>query len=271
LKHGVEIVPFGELADPRLVAELAEEAEHAGWEAISVWDHVGFPYGVGDPWVMLAAAAARTERLALIVGVAAIPRYKPHLLARTLASLDHLSGGRMILGAGLGGVAEEFSSYGEDSGAAVRAAKLDEALELLTRFFSGEPVTYEGRYYSVRDAVLCPAPLQRPRIPIWIGGESRRALRRAARWDGWIVPTIDETGATIRRPETIARSVDAIRESREVEAGSEVAVSGITRPGEGALVRQYESAGATWWLESLFGLRGPIETLRRRVRDGPPV
>jgi alkanesulfonate monooxygenase SsuD/methylene tetrahydromethanopterin reductase-like flavin-dependent oxidoreductase (luciferase family) len=267
----VEIVPFGELADPRLVAGFAEEAEHAGWKAISVWDHVGFPYGVGDPWVMLAAAAAKTERLALIVGVAAIPRYRPHLLARTLASLDRLSGGRLILGAGLGGVPEEFSSYGEDADPAVRAAKLDEALEVLTRLFCGEPVTYEGRYYSVRGAVLSPAPVQRPRIPLWIGGESRRALGRAARWDGWIVPTIDETGAIIKKPEEIARSVETIRESREIEAGLEIALSGITEPGQGALVREYESAGATWWLESVFGLRGPIEALRRRIRAGPPV
>jgi alkanesulfonate monooxygenase SsuD/methylene tetrahydromethanopterin reductase-like flavin-dependent oxidoreductase (luciferase family) len=271
VRFGLEIVPFGELAEPRLVADLAVEAEAAGWDGVSVWDHVGVPFGAGDPWVMLAAIAARTARLRLCVGVAAVPRYRPHLLARTLAGLDRLSGGRMIFGAGLGGVPEEFSTYGEEGDPAARAEMLDEALEVVTRLLAGEPVTFEGRRYVVHGAMLAPASLQRPRIPVWIGGESRRAMRRAARWDGWIVPTVDESGAITKRPEEIERSAAFLRKARAGADPIEIAVSGISETRESPLVRVYEEAGATWWLESLFGLRGSVDDLRRVIRRGPPA
>ena len=141
MQFGIEIVPFGIFANPRVVMQFAREAEDAGWEGLIVWDHVTFPHGNGDPWVLLSAAAAVTEKLKLITGVTPIPRYRPHLLARMLTSLDILSRGRLILGAGLGAQDEEFTCFGEPGDKKVRAAMLDEGLEVLTQLWSGESVT----------------------------------------------------------------------------------------------------------------------------------
>ena len=102
MHFGIEVVPFGEYSDPRKVMELAVAAERAGWEGIWLWDHLLFPYGAGDPWVTLAAIAAVTRSIKLCTGVAALPRYKPQVLARTLVGLDILSQGRMIFGVGAG-------------------------------------------------------------------------------------------------------------------------------------------------------------------------
>jgi alkanesulfonate monooxygenase SsuD/methylene tetrahydromethanopterin reductase-like flavin-dependent oxidoreductase (luciferase family) len=98
MRFGIEIVPFGDFADPRQVLQMAEAAEVAGWEGVWLWDHIMFPYGAGDPWVMLAAIAAKTRDLKLIPGVAVLPRYSPPTLARLLTGLDLLSEGRVVLG-----------------------------------------------------------------------------------------------------------------------------------------------------------------------------
>mgnify|MGYP001050759586 CR=1 FL=1 len=204
MHFGIEIVPFGSFADPHLVMQFARLAEASGWEGLIVWDHVTFPYGNGDPWVLLSAAAAVTEKIKLISGVAPIPRYRPHLLARMLTSLDKLSRGRLILGAGLGAQDEEFSCFGEVGDKKIRAAMLDEGLEVLTRLWSGEAVTYHGQHYTLEEARIAHTPVQKPRPPIWIGGESLPALRRAARWDGWFGGTCDEHCQTITPPERVA-------------------------------------------------------------------
>ena len=180
MHFGIEIIPLGEYADPKKALELAVAAEDAGWDGVFLWDHLGFVWGApsADPWVALAAIAARTSRLRLGTMVTPVPRRRPQVLANTLATLDQLSGGRVIFGAGLGGVDMEFSAFGEETDPHVRAEKLDEALELLDRLLSGEPVTHIGRHYQADDITLAPLPVQ-PRIPFWIGGESLPSLRRA--------------------------------------------------------------------------------------------
>ena len=270
MHYGIEVVTFGEFGDPRVVVRLARAAEAAGWEGLWVWDHIVFPYGVGDPWVILCAVAASTRRLKLCPGIAPLPRYRPHVLARLLTSLDILSEGRIIFGAGLGGVAEEFTAYGESGDAKARAGMLDEGLEVLTRLWSGEPVTHHGKYYSLENVVHSPVPAQRPRLPVWIGGESRAARRRAARWDGWIVNAVNENCETVRTPELLAEQVAYLRQHRANAAPFDVALDGLSQPGDGARAREYEAAGATWWFETLFGLRGSVEEMLRRVEAGPP-
>ena len=191
MHYGIEVVPFGDYANPRRVMELAQAAEAAGWEAIALWDHLLFPYGTGDPWVRLAAVAAVTKKIKLCTGVAPLPRYKPQLLARTLVGLDLLSDGRVVFGAGAG-VDFDFTPFGEATGAKTRAAMLDEGLVFLTGLLSGQPLTHHGRYYQADGAHLVPSPVQQPRIPVWIGGDSKAAYRRAAQWDGWIIGAVDE-------------------------------------------------------------------------------
>ncbi|MDO8106367.1 LLM class flavin-dependent oxidoreductase [Isoptericola sp. b441] len=266
MRYGIEVVPFGEYTDPRRVVELAHAAEDAGWDAISVWDHAHFWGGVGDPWVTLAAVAVRTARLRLLTGVTPVPRYRPHLLARTLHALDALSEGRVTLGAGLG-VDEDLDPVGDGAAARVRASMTDEALPLITRWLAGETVTHAGAHYRAEAVQVCPGPVQ-DHVPVWVGGSSGAALRRAARWDGWFAGCIDEARRVLVGPERIAERVDELRGYGASPV--DVAVNGTTEPGD-RLPAQYEEAGATWWFESLFGLRGSPTELLERVSAGPPT
>ncbi len=271
MQYGIEIAPFGEFANPQNIVRFAQEAEAAGWEALWIWDHLAMPYGVADPWVTLAAVAAATSTLKILPGVAALPRYKPHLLARLLASLDRLSNGRFILGAGLGALHREFASVGERSTYHTRAAMLDEMLDLLAKLASGEPVTYQGAHYTLDNLAILPPPVQQPCYPVWIGGDSPAAFRRAARWDGWIMGTVNEKSEITMPPEAIAQRITTIQQQRSADLPPLiVAIDGITQAGETALVREYAAVGAHWWFEILFGLRASMDELLARVQAGPP-
>jgi alkanesulfonate monooxygenase SsuD/methylene tetrahydromethanopterin reductase-like flavin-dependent oxidoreductase (luciferase family) len=274
VRYGIEITNLGDYADPRVALRLARGAEEAGWEGLFVWDHLAFAWGApsGDPWVILSAVAASTERLKLGTAVTPLPRRRLQVVANALATLDLLGDGRVIFGAGLGGVKREFSAFGEPAEPKTRAAMLDEGLSVLDGLLSGEVVSHRGEHYVVEEVRLCPPPAQRPRIPIWIGGESAGALRRAARWDGWLAPATSPDGAPVmaKGPDTIAEMVARIYRHRKGEAPFEVAVDGYTEPGDYELPRAYGEAGATWWLESIHGLRGDLDEMIARVRAGPP-
>ncbi|NJN19261.1 MAG: LLM class flavin-dependent oxidoreductase [Oscillochloris sp.] len=270
MRYGIEVVPFGAYSDPREVVRLAQAAEAAGWEALALWDHLLFPYGAGDPWITLAAVAAATSKLKLISAVAPLPRYRPQLLARTLVALDLLSSGRLIFGTGLG-VAFDNEPFGDPSDPPTLAAQLDEGLEFICRLWTGEPVTHQGRFYRAENAQLVPTPQQQPRIPIWIGGDSRAALRRAAHWDGWIIGTIDEQCQITKMPQQLAEQVAFLRSFRNNHAPFAIAVDGVSVAGDATLPHAYAQAGATWWLEAIFGSRGTITEMLARVNAGPPV
>src|SRR5918994_1702533 len=199
MRYGIVTANLGDYADPRVAVRVARAAETAGWEAFLVWDHLGFVRGVpsGDPFVILSAVAASTTRLKLGLALTPLARRRPQVVANALASLDLLSAGRAIFGAGLGGVAEEFTAFGEPGDAKERAAMLDEGLTILDGLWSAETVTHRGQHYVVKGVSLAPLPLQRPRIPIWIGGEGAPALRRAARWGGWLAPATNPDGTPI--------------------------------------------------------------------------
>ena len=165
-----------------------------------MWDHLAFAWGVpsGDPWVILAAVAQATTHLKLGPAITPLPRRRPHVLANTIATLDLLSEGRVIFGVGLGGVPQEFTAFGEHCPARHRAVQLDEGLQVLDRLWSGKPVTHAGPNYAINEVTLAPLPQQRPRVPIWVGGESRPALRRAARWDGWVIGGDNQDGEMVK-------------------------------------------------------------------------
>jgi probable F420-dependent oxidoreductase len=274
MRYGLVTSNLDDHADPRLAIRLARAAEEAGWEAFFLWDHLGFAWGTpsSDPWISLSAIAVSTTRLKLGTAITPLARRRPHVLANALGSLDLLSGGRMIFGAGLGGMTEEFIAFGEPDAAKERAAMLDEGLTVLNRLWSGEMVTHHGPHYEVDNVSLAPLPLQRPRIPIWIGGESPPALRRAARWDGWLAPTTSPDGTPImdKDPDRIAEMVAEIRRHRTTDTPFAVAVDGYSDPDDPALPHAYEAAGATWWLESIHGMRGSLDEMIARVEAGPP-
>jgi alkanesulfonate monooxygenase SsuD/methylene tetrahydromethanopterin reductase-like flavin-dependent oxidoreductase (luciferase family) len=277
VRYAIDIAPLGDLADPVAIVRLARAAEAAGWDGLSIWDSLGVSMGTSslDPFVTLAAVATATERLSLIVSVVALPRRRPHLVVQSAATVDRLSGGRLVLGVGAGGDPGDFSLFGEVADAPGRIARFDEALPLVDALLRGETVVHAGPAYVVRGAAIGPRPVQQPRPPIWLGGMRPGALRRAAHWDGWIAIAVADDGSGINlSPEAFRVMVDRVRAEREALGRDgvpfDVAMFAYAGPGEQAMVRAYEDAGATWWLESLSPMRGTVDELHAIVANGPP-
>jgi probable F420-dependent oxidoreductase len=264
VRYGICLANIGTYSDPREAVRMARAAEDSGWESVFLWDHLAFVWGpsAADPWVTLAAIASATSRLRIGTTVTPVARRRPQVLAQTVATLDLLSGGRVIFGAGLGGTASEFAKFGEPTDAKVRAAMLDEGLELLRRLWSGEEVNHRGAHYTADGVTLAPTPLQQP-LPIWIGGNRPKSLERAARWDGWVADSADPTGMTLG-PNDVARSLEVIGRRDDFD----VAVLGQADRGDPPA---YERAGATWWLENVHDRRGTPDEMRELVEAGPPT
>jgi alkanesulfonate monooxygenase SsuD/methylene tetrahydromethanopterin reductase-like flavin-dependent oxidoreductase (luciferase family) len=263
VRYGICLANMGSYSDPRVPLRLAQAADASGWDGVFSWDHLAFAWGqpAADPWTVLASIAATTERVRLGTAVTPVARRRPQVLAHQVATLDNLSGGRVIFGAGLGGSTAEFGKFGEPTDARVRAAFLDEGLELLRRLWSGEEVTHHGDHYTVEGVTLAPTPAQNAQ-PIWIGGNRPASLRRAARWDGWLADSADPTGMTLS-PEDIAASIATIGRTDHYD----VAVLGESGRGDPAV---YAQAGATWWLENLHDERGSAADVLAFVEAGPP-
>jgi alkanesulfonate monooxygenase SsuD/methylene tetrahydromethanopterin reductase-like flavin-dependent oxidoreductase (luciferase family) len=257
MQYGICLANIGTYSDPNVSVRFAEAAEASGWDAVFVWDHLAFTWGLpaGDPWVTLAAVAQATDRVKLGTAVTPVARRRPQVLANQVATLDVLSNGRVIFGAGLGGSPSEFGKFGEPTDAKVRAAMLDEGLDVLRRLWSGEEVTHRGEHYTVDGLTLKPKPLQ-DRLPIWIGGNKPASQRRAARWDGWLPDSTYPPGKGAS-PEDVAQGLSLGR------GQFDVAVIGEGDPSA------YEKAGATWWLESIHDRRGTPDEMLELVASGP--
>jgi alkanesulfonate monooxygenase SsuD/methylene tetrahydromethanopterin reductase-like flavin-dependent oxidoreductase (luciferase family) len=272
MKFALDIVPFGHYSDPRNVVALARAAEEAGWDGVFTWDHLGFTDGVptGHPWITLAAVAAATSRMRLGPWVTPLPRRRVQVVAQEIAALDLLSNGRLIFGAGLGGVPAEFERFGEDPDLRRRAAMFEEGLDLLAGLLEGRRLDHRGEHYTAVDVAMAPRPLQQPRPPIWIGAIGPRARRRAAKWDGWTIPNAGPGGEPQNTPAQLAAKVQELLRLRPPGAPFDVAITGVTTPGDVSTAREFEAAGATWWLETIHGYRFTPEEALRRVAAGPP-
>jgi alkanesulfonate monooxygenase SsuD/methylene tetrahydromethanopterin reductase-like flavin-dependent oxidoreductase (luciferase family) len=261
-RRGIFLPPFDALADPGRVADLAVAAEQAGWDGLFVWDHVRYSApvtAIADPWICCAAIAVRTERLRFGPMVTPLPRRRPHVVARQAASLDVLSGGRLVLGFGSGDDwLGEMSRFGDEGDAKTRGDMLDEGLDVVTGLLSGRLVEHLGRHYRAEDVRFLPAP-DRP-IPIWIAGRhgKRAPLRRAARYDGAFV--IGHPG-----PE----GVTAVREAVAAQRGSVDDYDVVVDIGPDADPAPWAAAGATWVLTRF----GPYEldpiAVRAVIEAGP--
>ncbi|SED63074.1 LLM class flavin-dependent oxidoreductase [Jiangella alba] len=265
LRSGLWLPLFDELSDPAVVVRLAAEAEEAGWDGLFVWDHLRWRAPVraaADPWITLAAAAAVTERLRFGPMVTPLARRRPAKLARETASLDRLSGGRLILGAGLGSdrFGEEFSRTGEELDDRVRAAMLDESLAVLRAAWSGAPVRHRGEHYVVDDIAFEPPPSG---IPVWIAGfpGNTAPLRRAARHDGFFPVNLDH-------PDQLAEAVGTVRRLR-AEAGADGPYDVAVGLPADADLAAYEAAGATWWLTDFDPHTITVDEVRGVLRAGP--
>lgn len=209
------------------VAAVARAAEAAGFDAVFVTEHP-FPetewlasggHHALDPFVALAVAAAATTRLRVLTNLCVVPYHDPFLLAKAALSVDVLSGGRLILGCGAGYLEPEFAAVGQTF--ADRNERFDAALVAIKAAWTGEPVAVDA---SGAHHLMLPRPVQAPHPPIWIGGNSRRALRRAVEHgDGWMpFPNPATFAARRRTPELLTANQLGARlaEARELEAAS---------------------------------------------------
>jgi alkanesulfonate monooxygenase SsuD/methylene tetrahydromethanopterin reductase-like flavin-dependent oxidoreductase (luciferase family) len=251
MRYGLYVSNFGSNSDPRHVTELAREGEQAGWDGLFVWDHLAFAWGQpsADPWVLLTSCAVATSRILLGTTVTPVPRRRVQNLAHTVATLDRLSGGRIVFGAGLGGNRGEFERFGEDFSREWRLTALEDGLATLRRWWDGDEV----------DGIRLLPPPER-RVPIWVGGNSEEALALAARYDGWIANSAGPEGVKLS-PEEIAGAAERVQ-------GDVVVLNGASGD---AFPAEYEATGATWWMEAVHDWRGSPEEMVALVQDGPPA
>jgi alkanesulfonate monooxygenase SsuD/methylene tetrahydromethanopterin reductase-like flavin-dependent oxidoreductase (luciferase family) len=260
VRHAVNIPPF---THPAAIVAMARDAEEAGWDGVFLWDHLQWSTesrpDVHDPWVLLGAIALATKRVRIGTLVTPLTRRRVHVVAKHLLTLDHLSGGRVTFGVGLGEPAiGDFSAFGDEGDPKVRGDMLDEGLTVLDQLLRGADVDHVGSYVTAQ-ARMSPGPVQRPRPPIWVAGvvPNQRPLRRARRWDG-VVP--------IGRQEPL--TPDQLREyvGTELPAGWEV----VCPRHWDFSAQEYADAGATWLTESTWPIEGDwVEEFSERIRRGP--
>lgn len=267
MNHGIWLLATEDI-DTATLVELGVEAEDAGWDGIFVSDQLDsdlYP----DPWTVLGGIAARTTTVTLGTWVVPVPRRTPWEVANAVASLDRLSDGRVMLGTGLGNDVD-YEPYGRSYDPRALAARLDESLEIIDEFWSGESVTYDGDHFTLDEARIQPRPVQQPRVPILSGAwwPNKGPFHRGARWDG-IMPyyaslTGDDAGPHGEEPtgdplEEVRESLEYYREIAD-EPG-EVVLPDI--PDTDVPLDEFEDLGATWQLTN--GTDPEI------VRDGPPA
>jgi alkanesulfonate monooxygenase SsuD/methylene tetrahydromethanopterin reductase-like flavin-dependent oxidoreductase (luciferase family) len=281
LSIGADLMKYGFVmpqGDARRAVDLAQEAEQAGWDGFFVWEPV---WGV-DAWVCLTAAAMVTTRIRLGTMLSPISRMRPWDLAGKTATLDNLSGGRVILSVGLGAVDTGFAEFGEEIDRGKRAELVDEGLDILEGLWKGQPFNYDGKHYHIRETKFQPAPspLQKPRIPIWMVGvwPKMKSMRRVLRCDGWIPSALNQEGSMAQAgPEQIRTGLAWLKENQAGETPLDVIAEGVTAGLDAKkaadLVQPWAEAGATWWLEALWSAMDQPDGERmilERVRQGPP-
>lgn len=295
---GLDLPNMGQYGSAQTLADLAREAEAAGWDGVFVWDsvHVNLEdprnQATYDPWIALTAMAASTKRIRLGTMVTPLARRRPWKVARETVTLDHFSAGRLILPVGLGAIEDgAFSKVGEELDRRRRAQRLDEGLEILSGLWSGQPYSFQGQHYQLEEMTFLPPPAQSPRIPIWVVGAWRRekSMRRAVRWDGVLPIRMRADGQSLAddghalaggmTPGDVRDLKAYVDEHRTQSTPYDIVLEGET-PGEdpkraAELLAPYAEAGATWWIEAIweyfYSSPGDVEIVRERIRQGPPV
>lgn len=260
MRIGLSIPTFDE---PAALVEIGTAAEANGWDGVFLWHHVvgtpEFAVPMADPWVVLGALATATERVRLGTVVTGLPRHQPQEVARQAVTVDRLSGGRMVLGVGLGDPPVEYTAIGHSPERRLLAEMLDEGLDVVAGLWSGEPFDHRGAHYTVEGVQFLPTALQQPRIPIWCSAMVRneRTLGRAARWDGAIIGTMTEDSVEVLPAEVVAEVAARPDAPRDIVVAAPI----------GADLTPYAEAGATWilmtgWLDQLRELAAsPAPTL----------
>lgn len=293
-RSGIKVGVVGSFGSAAQVLEMAVGAEDAGWDGFFSWDGLSLlsmPVDTFDPWAVLAAAAVRTERITLGAMVFALPRRKPWEVVRQALTVDHLSGGRLVLPVGVGVLDDGgFSAVpGQQQSLRERAELLDDALAYLDRAWTGERFTFEGTHVRTGEMQFLPRPVERAvvghHVPVWPVGvwdaerPPVRSLDRTLRADGIVlqlrgdrgfdVPTSDDVSAlvgwlTTRRADLgldAARPFDVVVQG-ELPADRSTAADQLAGLAD---------AGATWWVESRWNPETATpESLLDAIHAGPP-
>lgn len=282
MRYGLSLPNGGVCGDARTLAELGCLAEEAGWDGVFVEDYIVHQSDGAvptcDPWIALAAMAVGTQRIRLGTSVTPLSRRRPWKVAREAVALDQLSNGRFVLGVGSGDAGEAgFSRVNEARDAKERAHILDEALDVIVGLWSGEPFSYQGRYFQVDYMTFLPKPVQQPRIPILVGGgwPLKGPALRAARYDGCCLYKQPAQGDFSDWTPDEVRALKAFMQShRSAEQQAqpyEIKLGGRSRSDDWeqdrALMRSLAEAGVTWWVEYVEA--GDLEAMRESVRRGP--
>ena len=271
LRRGVYLPPFGPFGDPEVVVDLAVRAEAAGWDGVFLWDHVvAAATPITDTWTTLAAMAVATERILLGPTVTPLPRRRPWVVARHASTVSRLSGGRLVLGVGLGSdESGDFSRFAEPTDLRTRAAMVGEGIDIVRAVWGGNPYDHAGAHYEVHLDAGTPVPHP---IPVWVACSTPRpgVLARAAENDG-----IFTIGDHTLRPDEVAAIAASMPRTGAAGRPFDVVVSGNAsqaweRPNpDGVDLDALAGAGATWWLESLIHV-DPLELSLEVVDAGPP-
>ncbi len=259
------------------LVELAQLAEASDWDGIFLEDYIMWQGHTDvptyDPWTLLGAIAVATSRVKLSIQVTPLARRRPWKVAAEGMTVDHLSGGRFILGVGLGdpGTGDRsFSALGEEMNLRTRAAILDEGLAIVDGLWQGESFTFHGKYYTVDEMVLLPRPIQRPRIPIWVGGgyPNPGPVGRALRWDG---SCLYREGTHFMSPDDVTELRRRVVAARGTAEGYDISIGGNPRRDdwqeERAYISSLRQAGATWWIE--YVPPDALDAMREAISRGP--
>ncbi len=278
MKYGLVLPLSGIEGDIEQLVEYAHIAEEEGWDGVfleeyfTYWGEQGITY---DPWLALTAMALRTRRVSLGTTVTPLPSRLPWKLAREAITLDHLSHGRLILGVGLGDAQDR--QFGKEIDVKTRASMLDEGLDVLAGLMSERPFSYQGTHYQVNETTFRPGPVQKPRIPIWLGGfwPRKAPAMRAARWGGFCPAKVpDEQGGGNIKPADIRAITAFITQHRASSTPFDIAAGGHSSGDDAAKARAhvepYNEAGATWWIEFVLPDPGEAAQALARVKQGPP-
>ena len=261
MKIGFSSIGFGALAAPAMIRAVVTNAERLNFSTVWAPEHVvlldhytsHYPYStdgsgeflaptsvpIGDPFPTLTYAAACSSRIRLATGICLVPEHNPLVLAKTAATVDYLSGGRFILGVGIGWLAEEFQALGIPF--AHRAQRTREYIEAMRKLWGDDSSTYRGEFVNFENARSYPKPIRRGKLPVWFGGESVPALRRVAEYgDGWFGLNISPAEAQSK----IKRLEQLLRESGRQRSDVEIAVSPYTQAVTVDDLKRYRDAGA---------------------------
>jgi len=264
-------------ASARSTANLAQIAEASGWDGIflgdAIWTH--------DPMVALSAAAMVTSRIRLGTMVIPVPLRRPWKLASESLALDHLSNGRLTLGLGAGAVWMGWQAFpDEPTDTKVRAGMLDETIDILTLLYQCKPFDYSGQHYHLKltqlDEMHYPKkPVQQPRIPLWVPGiwPRMKSMQRILKCDGLLPQKMNSKGEFEEvTPDDLRQMKAYIDLNRTLTTPFDIVTEGKTggldRVQAHAKIQEWEQAGATWWVESLW--EATEDQAAARLRQGPP-